>query len=108
MLVSSWYRIAMATSVASEPTVNLTLRLPRSLHATAAEMAARDDRTLNNLVVHLLRREAERDDWQKLDEAIAAANRGEVFPLTLEMTARLRHEIEQGTDADEALARAAF
>src|SRR5436190_11905325 len=98
----------MGDSTASEPTVNFTVRLPRSLHVTAAEIARRDDRTLNNLVVHLLRREAEREDRHKLEEALAAADRGEVHPLTREMVATLRTEIERGTPADEALARAGF
>src|SRR6266536_2211701 len=98
----------MATPAAAEPTVNFTVRLPRSLHAAATEIASRDDRTLNNLIVHLLRREAEREDRRKFEDALAAADRGEVLPLTREMIATLRTEIERGTPADEALARAGF
>ena len=92
----------------AEPTVNLTLRLPRSLHAAAAALAAREDRTLNDLVVHLLRRASELDDWRRLEEVIAQADRGDVAPLTRDMIDTLRAEVKRGTPADEALARAGF
>ena len=96
----------MATPAAAEPIVSLTVRLPHSLHAAAVELAAREDRTLNNLMVHLLRREAAREDERLLKEAIARADRGEGIEVTDEMRRQLRAEIEAGTDADEALKRA--
>jgi integrase len=101
-----WYHLSMATHAAPEPTVSLTLRLPRSVHAAAVELAAREDRTLNNLVVHLLRREAAREHEWLLREAIAQADRGEGTVVTAAMRRRLRVEIEAGTEADEALSRA--
>ncbi|MBI3971859.1 MAG: toxin-antitoxin system HicB family antitoxin [Chloroflexi bacterium] len=96
----------MTTPASTEPTVSLTLRLPYSLHAAAVELAAREDRTLNNLVVHLLRREAAREDERLLREAIAQADRGEGIVVAAEMRRRLRAEIEAGTNAEEALRRA--
>jgi hypothetical protein len=74
------------TTTTPETTVSLTLRLPRSLHAAAMELATREDRTLNNLVVHLLR--------------------GEGTVVTPAKRRRLRAEIEAGTDAELALRRA--
>ena len=96
----------MTLSTPSEATVNLTLRLPRSVHAAAVALAEREDRTLNNLVVHLLRREAEREDERLLREAVVRSGRGDGIVVTNEMRRRLRKEIEAGTEADEAFRRA--
>lgn len=94
------------TTTTPETTVSLTLRLPRSLHAAAMELATREDRTLNNLVVHLLRREAARENERLLERAIAQADRGEGTVVTPAKRRRLRAEIEAGTDAELALRRA--
>ena len=96
----------IGNALSSTETVNLTLRLPRALHAAAVALAEREDRTLNNLVVHLLRREASRADERLLQEAVARIDRGEGSVVTKGMRKKLRAEIETGTEAEEALRRA--
>lgn len=46
----------MYTLVMAEAVVKLMLRLPPDLHAALSEWARDDDRSLNNLIVRLLRR----------------------------------------------------
>lgn len=46
----------MYTEVMAEKVVGLMLRLPPDLHAALTEWAKEEDRSLNNLIVRLLRR----------------------------------------------------
>ena len=93
-------------TTASAETISVTVHLPRDVHAAAVALAKREDSTVDDLVVDLLRREAARADEQLLEEAIARAGRGEGAVVTDEMRRTLRSEIEAGTEADEALKRA--
>jgi hypothetical protein len=87
--------------------VTITVRLPPEVHAAAVALATREDRTLNNLILRLVRQATERDhDRRLLEDSIAEAQRGHTVVVTDEMRRRLRAEIEQGAPAGEALARA--
>lgn len=46
----------MYTEVMAEAVVKLMLRLPPDLHTTLVEWAREEDRSLNNLIIRLLRR----------------------------------------------------
>lgn len=46
----------MYTTVMAEAVVKLLLRLPPDLHASLVARAREEDRSLNNLIVHVLRR----------------------------------------------------
>lgn len=46
----------MYTAVMAEKVVALMFRLPPDLHATLSEWAREEDRSLNNLLIRLLRR----------------------------------------------------
>jgi predicted HicB family RNase H-like nuclease len=45
-----------------EPNVNLVLRLPAGLHGALKDLAAREERSLNNLIIRLLRESVTRRD----------------------------------------------
>lgn len=84
----------------------MTINVPPDLVQPLEALAADEDRSVSGQIVNIVRRyfQAREDDIVRA--RLASAEQGHVVPLTDEMLATLRREIEAGTPADEALARA--
>lgn len=62
-LVSSWWYNSITMNEK-----RLTLRLPADLHRRLVEMAKRKERSLNNLIVRLLRQATEAQEKEQKDD----------------------------------------
>lgn len=84
----------------------VTINVPPDLVQPLETLAAGEERSVSGQIVNIVRRYFQAREDEIVRARLASAEQGHVGPLTDEMLAILRREIEAGTPADEALARA--